>query len=668
MKKTLTIFTLLIVLSFLISSIAVFTPVSGETKYKVWGYILNAQGQGLSGADVIFNVPQIVPGCTTNASGYYEMNAPAGTYHVNVWPPYDSNYVNYDEPNLVVNADMSKNITLQSGCKVSGYLSDASGNKISGASVFLANYGSGYYTNSYGYYFLNVPAGTYTLTARPGNGLSFSVYTEPNVVVSGALTKNITVGATSTPTPSPTQSPSQNPTATPTPSPTPTKYQISGYIQNAQGQGIQGACIIFNVPNIVPCTYSDNSGYYQIYAPAGTYHINVWPAYNSSYINYDEASFTLTQAISKNMTLPTGNKVCGYVKDAQGTPMVGASVLFKAGSTVYGSGYFTDTQGYYFAAIPTGTYTIDAHPQTAYDPSYQGTCTYFPTYLEYNFEINSDLAKNITVGTPTTTPTPTNRPSQSNPTNSPTSNPAPTATPNPTLPTSYITIQTDASTYNVGSKLIISGTLGDQNQNPIADKTIVLSYSLDGGTSWIEVGSSKTDSQGQYNIQWIISASGAFTLKAAYSGSSTQGAAQDTTTLSFLPYEDQKVFFVESNSTVTGLTFDSQTLTLGFTVSGASGSAGYTKVTVAKSLIANFTGITVAIDQTPVQYTVTSSGEYWIVEFNYHHSTHAVSIGLNEQTSSVFTVDTTIIAIFSIVVIAAVVGGFVVIRRSKRNK
>jgi hypothetical protein len=668
MKKTLTIFTLLTVLAFIISSIAVFTPVAGEIKYKVYGYIFNAEGQALSGADVIFNVPQIVPGCTTNASGYYEMNAPAGTYHVNVWPPYNSNYINYDEQNLVVNADMPKNITLQSGCKVSGYLSDPSGNKISGAGVYLGNYASGYFTNSYGYYFISVPAGTYTLTARPGNGLVFSVYTEPNVVVSGAMTKNITVGATSTPTLSPTQPPTQNPTATPTPTPTPIKYKIAGYIQNAEGQGIQGACIIFNVPNIVPCAYSDSSGYYQIFAPTGTYHVNVWPAYNSSYINYDETGFTVTESVSKNITLPSGNKVCGYIKDAQGTPMVGASVLFKAGGTVYGSGYFTNAQGYYYAAIPAGTYTIDAHPQTAYDPSYQGTCTYFPTYLEYNFEINSDLAKNITVGTSTTTPTPTNRPSQPNPTSNPTNNPAPTAAPNPTLPASYITIQTDASTYNVGSKLIISGTLSDQNQNPIVDKTIVLSYSLDGGTSWIEVGSSKTDSQGQYRIQWIISASGAFTLKAAYAGSSTQAAAQDTTTLSFLPYEGQKVFFVESNSTVTGLTFDSQTLTVGFTVSGPTGSAGYTKVTVAKTLIANFTGITVAIDQTPVQYTVTSSGEYWIVEFNYHHSTHAVSIGLNELTSSAFTVDTTIIAIIAIIVIAAAVGGFAVIRHSKRTK
>jgi hypothetical protein len=78
--------------------------------------------------------------------------------------------------------------------------------------------------------------------------------------------------------------------------------------------------------------------------------------------------------------------------------------------------------------------------------------------------------------------------------------------------------------------------------------------------------------------------------------------------------------------------------------------------------------MTVSIDQTPIEYTVTSSGEYWIVEFNYHHSTHAVSIDLNKQAPSAFTVDTTLIAVVAIVVSFAAVGCFVVIRRSKLNK
>jgi hypothetical protein len=197
MKKTLTIVTLLVISSLFIASMAVLTSVSGETKCKVWGYVLNSEGQGLSGADVIFNVPQIVPGCTTNASGYYEMNAPAGTYHVNVWPPYDSSYINYDEPSLVVSADMPKNITLQVGCKVTGYVTNSTGAPVRGAGVYLGNYASGYASDSNGYYFISVPAGTYTLISQRNtySGQEFPRYTEYNFVVSGDTVKNIMVGA-----------------------------------------------------------------------------------------------------------------------------------------------------------------------------------------------------------------------------------------------------------------------------------------------------------------------------------------------------------------------------------------------------------------------------------------------------------------------------------------
>ena len=135
-------------------------------------------------------------------------------------------------------------------------------------------------------------------------------------------------------------------------------------------------------------------------APAGTYHVNVWPPYNSNYLNYDEPNFVVNADIPKNITLETGCKVSGYITNASGTPMVGASVLFKVGNTVYGSGYFTNSAGYYYITVPAGTYTIDAHPQTAYNPNFSGPCTYFPTYTENNFAVNGNLAKNITVGPP----------------------------------------------------------------------------------------------------------------------------------------------------------------------------------------------------------------------------------------------------------------------------
>ncbi|TRO54697.1 hypothetical protein E2P63_00765, partial [Candidatus Bathyarchaeota archaeon] len=172
--------------------------------YKISGYVLDEDGNGIEGAHIIFNVPEIVPSATSDLSGYYEITAPAGTYHVNVWPPFDSNYISYDESGLTVGSDITKNITLQSGYKVSGWISDTSKNPVVGAVVLLGDHGSGWFSNSSGYYFLSVPAGTYTITAHPRTGdyysgptTDFPTYYEYNFTVDSNIVKNITVGSSS---------------------------------------------------------------------------------------------------------------------------------------------------------------------------------------------------------------------------------------------------------------------------------------------------------------------------------------------------------------------------------------------------------------------------------------------------------------------------------------
>ncbi|MCW3996640.1 MAG: hypothetical protein NWE98_10910 [Candidatus Bathyarchaeota archaeon] len=100
------------------------------------------------------------------------------------------------------------------------------------------------------------------------------------------------------------------------------------------------------------------------------------------------------------------------------------------------------------------------------------------------------------------------------------------------------------------------------------NKTIVLSYTFPGLTSWIPISSGLTDQQGEYCIQWINSASGTFTLKTEWSGDSTYQSISNTTTLSFEPCQNQRVFLIESNSTVYGLSFNDKTAILSFNVTG----------------------------------------------------------------------------------------------------
>ncbi len=652
MRKLQLITSILLFISLFTASIALPEPISAEpTRYKVSGYILDSSGHGLAGASVIFNVPQTVPSTTSNGTGYYEMLAPAGTYHLNVWPPYNSNYLNYDEPNLVVNADIPKNITLETGCKVSGYITNASGTPMVGASVLFkvgnTVYGSGYFTNSAGYYYITVPAGTYTIDAHPQTAYNpnysgpctyFPTYTQNNFAVNGNLAKNITVGP-------------------------PISNKVSGYILDSDGHGIAGAMVIFNVPDIVPAVYSDNSGYYQMFAPSGTYHLNVWPPYNTNYMSYDQAAFTVTIDTAKNITLNSGYKVYGFVTDSNGAPMAGAVVALGD----YCSGWYTNSTGYYFVTVPAGTYTIQAHPRTG---TFSGPTSNFQTYTENNFAVNNNTLKNIIVTTQTSTPTPTTNPTnQPNPTSNPTQNPTPTTTPNPTLPPTQISIQTDTSAFKVGSKLNIEGTLTTQNGNPLADKTVILSYSIGNQGNWFDIGSGKTNPSGQYSIQWLIEASGTFTLKAVYPGDSSLSGSEDTITLSFLPVQNENVFFVESNSTVTALDFNSQTLTLAFTVSGPNGTKGHTTVTIADSLISNFTGFSLTLDGNKLDYTVNQVDDYWILSFNYSHSTHQVTIGLtSDARQGQTTIDTTILLVVSAIIVAIGLAGVLVYRSAKKNR
>jgi hypothetical protein len=414
-------------------SLSINSAQAQSTTCKISGYALDSNGNGIAGASVVFNVPSIVPVVKTDSSGYYQTSGPNGTYHLNVWPPFDSNYIRYDQPSFIVDSDVTKNITLTTGYKVSGAITDSSGSPVVGACVFLSGSGSGWFSTSAGYYFVAVPAGTYTINAHPRTdsyssaATQFPTYNEYNFVVSGNTVKNIVVG-------------NAQPTSSPTPTPTVTqsKYKISGYITDSNGKGLANAEVIFNVPSIVPSVYSDATGYYEISAPAGTYHVNVWPPFDSNYLSYDQPQLAITSNISKNITLVTGYKVSGYISDYSGKQISGGIVFLNS----YLSGWFSKSNGYYALAVPAGTYKIDVHPGKGGNGV---PITSFPTYYENNFTVTGDTTKNITIGTPTTT-TPTQTPTATlAPINTPTPTQQPTTTSNPN-PTQQTTPRT---TFNV---------------------------------------------------------------------------------------------------------------------------------------------------------------------------------------------------------------------------
>src|SRR5690606_15784887 len=103
------------------------------------------------------------------------------------------------------------------------------------------------------------------------------------------------------------------------------------------------------------------------------------------------------------------------------------------------------------------------------------------------------------------------------------------------------------------------------------------------------------------------------------------------TSLSILPIEDKTTFLVESNSTISALEFNSTTSELNFVASGQSGTGGYTKVAIAKSLISNSENIKVYLDGNHVEHSLSSNSDFWILNFGYSHSSHHVSIRIQSS-------------------------------------
>jgi hypothetical protein len=85
-------------------------------------------------------------------------------------------------------------------------------------------------------------------------------------------------------------------------------------------------------------------------------------------------------------------------------------------------------------------------------------------------------------------------------------------------------------------------------------------------------------------------------------------------------------FYIGTNSTVTDVLFNPENATLSFTVSGPSGTAGSTNVTIAKSVMPNGGALRVTMDDKQISYSLADNGDSWNIGFAYIHSTHRVTI------------------------------------------
>ncbi|HEY4674815.1 MAG TPA: PKD domain-containing protein [Candidatus Bathyarchaeia archaeon] len=199
----------------------------------------------------------------------------------------------------------------------------------------------------------------------------------------------------------------------------------------------------------------------------------------------------------------------------------------------------------------------------------------------------------------------------------------------------FLSISTSSASTFVGFTVGINGTLSDLYGNGLANELVVLYYTFEGAYTWFQIISDVTDALGNYYAQWIPTATGTFTIIAEWRGNMTHNGETATVTLSSLPYMNQYIFTVESNSTVSALEFNTTSSELRFTVAGTSGTNGFVKVTIAKSLLENPENIKVFLGGNQIEYSLTSADNSWLLTFNYEHSIHQVTISLGNMITEI---------------------------------
>lgn len=281
--------------------------------------------------------------------------------------------------------------------------------------------------------------------------------------------------------------------------------------------------------------------------------------------------------------------------------------------------------------------------------------------------------------TPTTTPTPipTITPSPSNyspePTPSPTPSPSSTPTPSPTPTTNpnnklaLIQIACVGSTTSSGFKVTITGSIVTENGG-LPNQPIQLYYSNNGGNSWQALTLVNSNSNGQFEAVWLPDVSGYYQVKASWNGNDQYD--QRSTVVNFALTDSSKsLFSVNSNSTITHLLFNSETKELSFNASGQTGTEGYVSISIPKSLVADISNLRVFVDEEQVTYNSQEQADYWIITFNYSHSTHQILMDLSKASASENTNSTgqPLIYILPIIIIA-VIAAFAVIIRKKQTR
>jgi hypothetical protein len=238
------------------------------------------------------------------------------------------------------------------------------------------------------------------------------------------------------------------------------------------------------------------------------------------------------------------------------------------------------------------------------------------------------------------------------------------------LPPTSVSLMTSLYSMEVGYKVDLNGRVLDIQGTPITGTIVGLSYQAYGLSTWNTLTTTTTNAEGAYTATWVPAATGNFLLKAEWQGDAEHAGTFECKNVSVTRGTGETVFLAESNSTLSSLAFNSDSKEIRFTASGPSGTTGYVRFVVSKTLLENLTEFQVYLDGQQVEFTATSEGDSQVLYFQYSHSSHDILIKLlpsENPTPSEFSTPTTFplleVAVVIVFVSVSVAIGITVRRR-----
>jgi hypothetical protein len=191
--------------------------------------------------------------------------------------------------------------------------------------------------------------------------------------------------------------------------------------------------------------------------------------------------------------------------------------------------------------------------------------------------------------------------------------------------TVYISLSSD-SIYT-GQEVTINGNLTFNGMGVPNTLVSLSSKTYVEGATWNNIASVKTDDYGNYSAVWTP-IYGTYQVKASWAGNSIYPETSTSVNLGVKGFGNLITEF-SSNSTITGMNFNSTTRILSFKAEGQSGTKGYVSINFEKEPSFDPQAINVVLDNQPIEYQVDSTEQSWILYFTYSHSSHNIVVNFN---------------------------------------